>query len=308
MTIRTLHFRSCLAAAAIATLASGPALAQVQARPAGVVAQDRTQERLERVENALRDLQGVVYSVERPAGDRAMADIPPPASGGAGMNADAAVRLNQIEQALAELTGRVEELTYRLEQQQRVLDRLEGMRTPEFGEPSNLPILDDDMNAPFPTDELGSAQGGPTDLIGDGGMPARSGPVVTLPDTPDAAYNLAYDSVLAADYPRAEAALEQFIEKFPDAEQVPEAKYLLGEVYLATGANGDAARVFLDHVSTYRDDRRSPEAYLKLGVAFSRLERTDEACKVFNAGEAKFTDMSERLKRRYESEKGAAGC
>lgn len=301
---------------ALAFAAASPALAQdVRAVPAaGLAQQDRIDDRLERIEDALTDLQAVVYSVDRPRDlsrntAPAGAAVTPPS---AATDAELAIRVSNIESSLASLTGQVEELSFRLRRQQETLDRLSGQQSPEFGAPAQLPDLSDQgisaANAPTGPSTVSQPAGAPTDLLtGNEDAPGAANSV-SLPDDPDAAFEQAFQYVLSADYAQAEENLEAFIAKFPEAEQTAEAKYLLGEIYLATGANSEAARIFLDHVSTYKDDPRSPEAYLKLGIAFSRLNRPEEACRVLNAGVRKFPDLDPRLKERYDEERAAASC
>ncbi|MGV6819826.1 MAG: hypothetical protein ACWA5T_04935 [Parvularcula sp.] len=301
---------------------SSSAAIQVEGAPAaprtvsqtaiGPVSNDAMEQRLERIETALRDLQGTVYSVEQPRApvpvraEGAAVQVVPVAAQGTQpavpvSEADLSVRITALEQSLAALTGEVERLNYKLDQQGRILDQMrakDGLADGVGPAASGA----DDMDEPAPdSDPVQSGQ--PMDLAtGEVAEP------VSLPDDPDAAYDEAYQAVLAADFDAAEQKLSAYVEKFPAAPQTADAKFLLGEVYLATGANGDAARVFLDHVGTYKDDPRAPEAYLKLGMSFSRLDRRDEACKVLNVGKAKFANMSDGLRRRYDEERAAANC
>ena len=285
-----------LAAPGAASLAA-PAFAQSDAA------------RIAQLERAVSDLQGVVYSVE--GGQRSARPGTVVAQAADGANtADAVVRLADLEQEVARLTGRIEELTFRLAEQQRQLDTVMDVMSsagPEGGQGPEAPparafLGSDDAAPPQAT--------GPQDL--NGGEPvatdAAPRPAVDLPDDPDAAYELAYEALLAGDYERAEAAFEAFVEAHPDSVQAPEAKYLLGEIYLATGAYAEAATLFLDHVRTYPDDPRAPEAYLKLGTAFARLDRVEEACKIFTAGERKFSDMPASVRARYAAERGKVSC
>lgn len=313
-----------LSAATLALAFAGtlPASAQVRAQP-GAVEAERNAERIDRLENQLRDMQAVLYSVEDTGSGNDRPFVPAGSGAtlpGAGQmdEADMSLRIMSLEQSLAQLTGQVEELAYKLQRQQAIIDQLEGQGTPEYGAPSGLPSIDGIQNGrPAGT----SPDGGPVDLMGNNGasqpMPAGDGSMTgeatapalpQLPDDPDRAFDEAYASVLAADYDVAESKLEAFVQTFPDAPQTAEAKYLLGEIYLATGANGDAAKVFLDHVSAYPDDPRAAEVYLKLGVSFVRLNRPEEACRVFNAGVKKFPGMDDRLKARYADERAKASC
>lgn len=296
---------------ALVVSTSLPAAAQVRGQ-SGAAEADRTVERLDRIENQLRDLQAAVFSVEDQPAELPLRQGTGGANGAASMDpADVSVRILGIEQSLAELTGKVEEISYRLDRQQRLLDRLENQGGPEYGAPSTLPGVDGartpDTAGNGPVDLMGGGEPtGPADGAGAASEPEA--PAVELPDSPDLAFDEAYQSVLAADYEQAEAKLEAFIAKFPESAQTAEAKYLLGEIYLATGANSEAAKVLLDHVSTYPDDPRSPEAYLKLGIAFKRLNRPEEACRVFNAGVKKFPDMESRLSAKYAAERLEANC
>jgi tol-pal system protein YbgF len=150
---------------------------------------------------------------------------------------------------------------------------------------------------------------GPADLRSPAPIaPPAQAVEVDLPADEGEAYDLAYEALLAGDYARSQAAFEAYVARFPEASQTPEAKYLLGEIYLATGAYAKAATQFLDHVRSYPQDPRGPEAYLKLGTSFARLDKTEEACRVFSAGEEKFPDASGSVKARLTSERAKAGC
>ena len=271
--------------------------------------------RIERLERAVSDLQGVVYSVEpdgRVTRSGALGQgLGQVQSGAARDEADLVVRLSDLEQEVARLTGRIEELTFRLAEQQRQIETVmdvmsgPGAATGESRAPTAAGGLSANDAAPVSTPGVGE---GPQDLSGASMDADIAAPSVTLPEDADAAYEMAYEALLAGDYDRAEAAFEAFVEAHPDAVQTPEAKYLLGEIYLATGAYAEAATLFLDHVRTYPDDPRAPEAYLKLGTSFARLDRTEEACKIFTAGERKFPDMPASVRARYAAERGKVTC
>lgn len=309
---------AALLATASAVIFSAPAFAQ---------SSDRNAERLTRLENAVRDLQATLYSVEgQQPGTRSMPMDGPLALSGGEDGASTVVRIQSLERELARLTGEVEELRFRYREQQRQIETiiavLGGGEVGMGGE--------DEMagggTAPFPLagsdqDPAGAAfgevvgetppqagqTGAPADLRGSGPV-AAAAPAFELPDNPDDAYDVAYEALLAGDYDRAEAAFEAFVERFPDAVQTADAKYLLGEIYLAGEAYAKAATVFLDHVRAYPDDPRAPEAYLKLGTAFSRLDKTDEACRIFEAARSKFPQMSGGVAARLRTERQRAGC
>lgn len=294
------------AATAAALALSLPAAAQVSAQPAAGAARQeasRANDRIVRLERAVRDLQGAVYAGEPGRRPEGLAPAAP--------SADTVVRLQQIEREMQELTGRIEELTFRLATQQRQVDTMmEVMAGPGAADgPQATPGAG--SQAPREASAAAAAQGAPADLRGSapvGQQAAAPAQTVELPADPDDAYDVAYEALLAGDYARSQAAFEAYVERFPEGVRTPEAKYLLGEIYLATGAYAQAATQFLDHVRTYPEDPRGPEAYLKLGTSFARLDKADEACRVFSAGSAKFPDASASVQARIASEEEKAGC
>ena len=282
--------RSLLAASAVSLslIASAPAEAQTRER-----------DRIERLEAEIRDLQSVVYSVERPGAPVRQG----PVAAQAASSPNDVLKIARLEEEIAQLTGRIEELTFRMANQQRQLDTIMAVLGDTRGGQAGTPGAD----IVVPADEMiGGKAGAPADLSG--ALPPREEVAVELPEGEDDAYDVAYEALLAGDYARSEAAFEAYVEQFPDGVRTAEAKYLLGEIYLATGAYAEAATTFLDHVKSYPDDVRAPEAYLKLGTAFARLDKPDEACRVFRVGASKFPQMSASVRARFEAEQRKAAC
>lgn len=123
------RFRPALAAglatlglAALGFVALGqPALAQNQ----------QLMDRIDRMERELQTLQRTAYGggAQRPAGGSPYSAAPVPGAGGAGGDASQArleVRMGELEQVLATVTGRIEELTFQNQSLQNRLDKLVG--------------------------------------------------------------------------------------------------------------------------------------------------------------------------------------
>lgn len=292
-------------------------------------------ERLARIENAIRDLQGVVYSAEGNSFD------PSQVSGAAGpgaepVGADMAVRVSQIERQLQLLTGDVERMTYQTEQNRQRLDALaeaisymqqptadaedpmggdSGMSGELSGGGSGMPSDlrgSGGSGAPTPLGAAGAAQTG--DAMGTGLPAGVDSPFPVIEDDyvepvdPDVAYEGAFDALLNGDYDAAEQGFSTFIAQHPEDPRAADAQYRLGEIYLATGANSRAAQAFLQHIKQWPEDARAPESYLKLGIAYARLDKNEEACQIFTVMENKFPDMSGELQNRLDIERGKAGC
>lgn len=218
----------------------------------------------------------------------------------------ASVKIGQLEEQIQFLTGRIEELSYELEQANARLDAITAA------------LAGDALGASALQPGSPSSSGGPTALGGDpiadaiarSDAGAATGDVsdVALPLDADAAFEYASSFLMSGDYARARAAFELYVEAFPNHARTADAQFRLGEIYLATGANADAADAFIAHIKKYPNDPRAAEAYLKLGSAFSRMEQTAEACKVFKSMRAKFPNASPVVLQRADVEMTRINC
>ena len=344
-TKQKIGLKSCLAATLIClgVTSLSPAQAQFGRRN-----NDELADRMARIESAISDLQGVVYAVEGSPADGPQVtygsgtipgEYTAPAQAG-----NIAVRMSQVERELQALTGRIEELSYRIDQNATRLETLTqalsagsslstNRTSPYTTSPYNTgPGAVDPGTGVVPSGPSGSqdygaqpyqegvtpygatdpATGGPVTLGNTSSLPAVTEPQtdagVSLTGDVNADYDSAFNALLNGDYQLAEKSFSAFLEAYPDDPRSADAQFRLGEIYLATGANTEAARAFLNHVRTWPRDARAPESYLKLGTAYSRLGKTDEACKIFAVMDGKFPNASASVKQRLAVERGNAGC
>jgi len=249
-----------------------------------------TKDRVEMLEQAVADLQARAPSA-----------------------ASSAVRIGQLEQQIQTLTGRIEQLSYELEQANARLDSMSAalagdtLGAAEYGQPG----YQQGAGAPSGPVRLGPGAQAPGagDPIADR-IAETSGDEseVALPFDPNEAFDYASSFLLRGDYPRAQTAFEMYVEAFPNHPRTAEAQFRLGEIYLATGANADAADTFIAHIKRYPNDPRAAEAYLKLGTAFSRLQKNTEACQVFKSMRGKFPNAAPAVTQRVDIEMGRINC
>jgi tol-pal system protein YbgF len=209
---------------------------------------------------------------------------------------EANAKIDRLEAEVRTLTGRIEELTFDLEQARARLDSVSAALAGEA------------PGAPAP---LAGAPEGPNDLIANeisrSASPAAGG-AVALPLDPEAAFSYASDFLLAGDYANAERAFQMFVETFPNHPRTADARFRLGEVYLANSKNTEAADAFIAFIRAYPQSARGAEAYLKLGTAFSRLSKPDEACKVFKTLKSKYPNAAPAVLQRTDVEMGKINC
>jgi len=253
---------------------------------------------LERLRNDLVDLQRFVY-----AGEGEVVVVP-----SAGTSADsAAVQLGiqQLEEKLRLLTGRVEDLEYQQRQLNTRMDTLvadmEGRLA--AGVPLAAATTNEDIILP--------ADGGLTDDdLTAGVVPEAGGTATTLlpPGNEMDQYNFAFSLLRKADYEGAEIAFNEFITVYPDSELNGNAYYWLGSTHFVRDDFQNAAIAFL---KGYQFDATGPKAadnLLKLGVTLSRLGKNAEACATFGELENKFPEAAQTLLDEAADEAAAAGC
>ncbi len=292
-------------------------------------------DRLSRLESALQDLQGVVYSVE--GGSSYTADDPlagyPIPEGTGNYSDDLSVRISQLERELQSLTGRIEQVMYTSEQNSRRLDTLTQILSGDPNIASTMPTQQAEPLEPGSFNEQyknlsgGSAPvqapapvtGGPTSLSGAGAFsgttiepvaeaPAKADCSATMPGEVNGDFDYAFNALLNGDYATAECGFSTFLTRYPSDPRAPDAQFRLGEIYLATGANVEAAKAFLNHVKTWPNDSRAPESYLKLGTAYARLGKKEQACQIFTVMSSKYPNASLNVRQKLAVERGAAGC
>ena len=269
-------------------------------------------DRLRRIERTLSDLQAAVYrdGDGRPAG---LTNQP--------LTGDATVRISQLEREIQVLTGRLEEISYELDQANAKIKSLQtamAMGGPVGAAPGALgPGALGDGPVPL-TASPGSGELVTNGEAIDGPINGGAGPLgqqpqadvsgVELPLNPEAAFAYASNFLLSGDYARAESAFKMYLEAFPQSARAPDARFRLGEIYLATDKNADAANAFITHIRTYPNDPRAAEAHLKLGTAFSRLNQPDEACNIFRTLKSKFPNAAPAVLQRADREMAAINC
>lgn len=178
-------------------------------------------------------------------------------------------RLNTMEQELARLTAKTEELEFRI-------DRIVRDGTNRLG----------DLEFRLVELEGGDlSQLGETTTLGGDDLPepaaALPGPA---PETPQMAVaeQADFDAAQAlldnGDAAAAAEAFAAYAETYPGSPLVAEAHYLRGEAEAAQGAWTEAARAYLQSFSGTPDGARAPEALYRLGLSLAQLGQRDEAC------------------------------
>jgi tol-pal system protein YbgF len=104
------------------------------------------------------------------------------------------------------------------------------------------------------------------------------GSALLVPTGSDRAnYQAAFDLLKAGEYEKATAAFQQFLVAFPQSALADNAQYWLGESYYVTRKYTDALKAFRVVVDRYKESRKLPDAWLKIGYCQYELKNWSAA-------------------------------
>ncbi len=202
----------------------------------------------------------------------------PSGAGGAGTLLD---RIDAIEAALADLTGRTEALEHRIDQ--IVRDGTNRIGDLEF--------------------RLVELEGGDVSQLGEtttlGGGAAPSGPAVAPPDNGGGAelavgeqadFDAARAALEAGSFADAAARFAAFTDTYPGSPLAAQAHYLRGRALAGLDQTTQAARAYLTSFSGDPNGPYAPDALYELGAALGELGQQAEACATLAEVGKRFAD------------------
>lgn len=301
-------FPKLLTAAALATVF---AFSLAPARSADV---DDLEDKLDRVERDLRELQYEVHKGNPPASSGGLAGGPAGGVSGGG------ARLNDMEQSLRELRGQVESLSFQVKQLTEQLDiarkesnyrlgALEGgAPASAIPVPGSSPALAAGKAAPpVALTRGGSNQAGkaPGNL---GSIPADASVETAGGLSPQQQYDGAMDLLSRAQYAEAQSAFRGFVAANPADQLAGPAQFWVGDIAFTQKDYQGSAKAFADVLKRYSKTAKAPEAMLKLGLSLVELGQKKEGCTTLGALKVKYPTAAKPLLDRAAKRSAEAGC
>ncbi len=198
-------------------------------------------------------------------------------------------RLDELEQEVARLRGRNEELQHaldnlKLRQRELYLDTDRRLQALEAG---GAPATAANPPATAATAATAarqpSAPAAPAAAAPAGASPAataaRSGPT----EAERKAYKQAFELLKQGRYQRAIAAFEDFLKRYPDSGYAANAQYWLGEAHYVNKQYPEALKAFRQVLKRYPKSGKVPDAKLKLGFTHYELGQWKQARKTLEA-------------------------
>ncbi|MEM1381339.1 MAG: tetratricopeptide repeat protein [Pseudomonadota bacterium] len=278
----------------------------------------QTRERIEALEEQLRDLQGYIYGEDgatapvrfEGADPEGRARIAGAQATDASLSPELSLRLSGLETEIQRLTGRVEEMSYAMQQQQLRMDRLVQLLYPDYDEQSNLGLLAQNELLSGRTREAPEAyappSSGPVDLVTGGSAAAAAG----LPEfaSASAAYSAGRSALFAGRFDEAERAFLALTENYPDSPEYGDGLFYLAETYRAQGDRRAAVTAYYNFIRSQPDSPRAAQAYLNLGQILGDAGNPKQACRVWLVGLQKVPDMDEEIRTQIEEQQVAYSC
>ncbi len=210
-------------------------------------------------------------------------------------------RLQEIEESLRAVTGRMEENRHLLDQVQEQLRQLEAMQRTS---PSTAPAPSAAVPAP------GAGPGTVPPSEAPRGPDPEPAPVsaAAVFDNEAASYQRAYELLGRADYAGAEAAFREFVRNFPNSTLTDNAYYWLGESHYVREQYAQAAAEFARGFRSAPDKQKAPDILLKLGLSLIALGNHEDACEALDRLALDFPDAPPRTQDRAARGRDRAGC
>jgi tol-pal system protein YbgF len=182
----------------------------------------------------------------------------------------------------------------------------------EPGTPLDLSTLSSNSpNAASPPASPAAAQGSQLPPPPPRNPSATGARLATLPPSakPQDEYDMAYGYVLHRDYGLAVQAFHDFLRKHPDDEKlVPDAQYWLGEALYQQQHYREAAESFLALSTKHEHSGKAPDGLLRLGQSLAALHQKEAACATLAQVGRKYPHASSSVKRSASQELKKQHC
>jgi len=305
-------------------------------------------DRLQRLERDIRTLNIQISRGPQAAGGAApglVSGTPETAIPAAAGIARIDARMAELETELRDGTGKIETLTFQLQQISQRLEKLvadvdyrlsaiEGRRAgeassqrnsvPQMNAATSPAAVQKDVPRASGPGVLGTLTGSDLSALppaaGADGKPAAvsAQPAPAQPQSPSASvlpaggpkerYKYAFSLLRQAEYDRAEAAFSEFIALYADDPLSGNARYWLGETHYVRGQYVKAAEVFLAAYQHDSTGAKAPDTLLKLGMSLGNLGKKAQACASFSKLETDFPKASPVILDKVKAERQKNGC
>jgi len=116
------------------------------------------------------------------------------------------------------------------------------------------------------------------------------------------------DKLLAGDFSGAQLAFRQYIDLNPNAPDVANAYYWLGETHLVQNGFPDAADAYIKSMKANAQGQYAPRALVGLAGALRGMDNKQGACQALDTFAVEYPDAEASVKTKVRTERARAGC
>lgn len=226
------------------------------------------------------------------------------------------IRLGDLETALRNLTGRVEQIDHALRQLDRKVERLASQGgasvapgptsvNGDLSTPGAVPAGGLARPAP-PGVQAGAAPAQPPTTVIGGTEPA-SGTI--LPEgSADEQFRAAFGYLRAGDHANGERAMREFIDLHGTDPAASNAFYWLGKIYFARGDFQQAAIAYAEGYQKFPDGPKAELTLLNLAQSLGKLGKTAEACASLGQLDTQFSNLGATIRGEAAATRQDLGC
>ena len=238
-------------------------------------------EKLNRLELEISDIQKTLYVPEQSTNEEEKKPI----------SVKYQRRINKIENELAKLNGKFEEIFFRLDQLQDKLDTMSSdvdfrLSTKNNDNSEALPLSKRDMSGEndtyaYPDNKSDiSTTGADTQILGTLKGTPKDAPLEVAKNfqTPDSLFDYGKDSLQNLNYSDAEIAFRGFVKKYPKNAKVPSAYFWLGESLFVRESYPEAVLAYGEVIKSFKKHEKASASLLKIGISFANLDKKKESC------------------------------
>jgi TolA-binding protein len=279
------------------------------------------EQRIDRLERQIQQVQRQVFPKGRPANTAGFADDPA-ATQSSVVNLDQ--RLDALEKQVSDLVRQSEENGNRLrtietgigqlktDQDQRIAaieQRLSEAPPPASTASEVAPVTTAPAKGKPATSKTPPKKTAETEPAPAAGGPAATDTAATATDPGEEAYSQGFRLWQAGQYDQAIEALKAFTAAYPKHRRVSYANNLIGRALLDQGKARDAAAVFLANYRANSRGDRAPDSLYYLGQAEVKLGQPSQACKAYAELDAVYgSKVRADLRKQVDQAKDASQC
>ncbi len=221
-----------------------------------------------------------------------------------------AAQLTRLEEQVRSVSGRFDELEYRIKQLGDKIDlvnkdidvRMSILEGKKISPAVSSEVVDNTPKfaAPVAVEAPQSIVGG--DITRDDSLQPANG------DTAPEIYQSALEALKAEQYDEAEKKFNKILNRFPTDKLAGNAQYWLGESYYGRKQYEKAAVTFAKGYQQYHAGTKAPDSLLKLGMSMQMLKKNKEACAAFVSLPKEFPKAEKNVRDRAALEAKKLGC